>query len=166
MASDTSQDSEDSSSASEEENSESSDDSREGEETVRTYLEYEFTGPGDELKQAMDESQAAFLAYVEEQYRPLFPEDDYETFVNKNYVMIWLPWAYDKGYALEPVDIQIAKVEDIENDAYRFDVKVEYSKDGEAGTANVTGRINTNNQGKISVIRFQDDGLKEKLRAG
>ncbi len=65
---------------------------------------------------------------------------------------------------LEPIDIQIEKVEDIENDAYHFEAEVEYSKDGEADTAQVTGRINANDQGKITVIRFKDNALKEKLR--
>ena len=151
---------------SEEEHSESSssEESVEGEETVRTYLKNELTGPDEELKQALSESNAAVLDYVDEHYQSLFTEDNFETFIKKSYVMIWLPYANDVGYELEPIDIQIEKVEDIENDAYHFEAEVEYSKDGEADTAQVTGRINTNNQGKITVIRFKDNALKEKLR--
>ncbi|MGP4062862.1 hypothetical protein [Halobacillus sp. H74] len=164
---DASQESEDSLNVSEEKKSSDSSspkESMEGEETVRTYLEYEFTGPGKALRQALDESHTELFTYVERQYKPLFPEDNYEKFVNENYVMNWMPFAYEAGYELEPVDIQIDKVEDIENDAYQFEIEVEYSKDEEIETANVSGRINTNDQGKISVIRIQDDGLNEKLR--
>ncbi|ASF40671.1 hypothetical protein CEH05_16530 [Halobacillus halophilus] len=156
----------DSSNASEEENNENanSDEGMEGEETVRTYLKNELTGPDKELKQALSESNDAVLDYVNEHYKSLFTEDNFETFINKYYVMVWLPYAYDVGYELEPIDIQTEKVEDIENDAYHFEVEVQYSKDGEVGTANVTGRINTNDQGKITVIRFKDNRLEDKLR--
>ncbi|MFZ0475187.1 MAG: hypothetical protein WAM18_06940 [Halobacillus sp.] len=151
---------------SEEENSESSSSEErvKGKETVRTYLKNELTGPDEELKQALSESNAAVLDYVDEYYQSLFTEDNFETFIKKSYVMIWLPYANDVGYELEPIDIQIEKVEDIENDAYHFEAEVEYSKDGEADTAQVTGRINANDQGKITVIRFKDNALKEKLR--
>ncbi|MGP4070774.1 hypothetical protein [Halobacillus sp. B29] len=161
-----SEENKDSSRAAEEENSEisNSDEGVEGEETVRTYLKNELTGPDEELEQALSESNDAVLDYVNEHYKSLFTEDNFETFINKYYVMVWLPSAYDLGYELEPIDIQTEKVEDIENDAYHFEVEVQYSKDGEVGTANVTGRINTNDQGKITVIRFKDNRLEDKLR--
>ncbi|MCA1010627.1 hypothetical protein [Halobacillus halophilus] len=161
-----SEENKDTSNDSEEKNRESSssDESMRGEETVRTYLKSELTGPDEELQQALNESNAALLDYVNEHYKSLFTEDNLETFIKKNYVMIWLPSAHNLGYELEPIDIQTEKVQDIEKDAYHFEAEVKYSKDGEADTAEVTGRINTNEQGKMTVIRFKEDGLREKLR--
>ncbi|QAS51526.1 hypothetical protein HLI_04460 [Halobacillus litoralis] len=82
--------------------SSSPEESMEGEETVRTYLKYEFTGPGKALRQALDESHSELFTYVERQYKPLFPEYNYEKFVNENYVMNWMPFAYEAGYELDP----------------------------------------------------------------
>ncbi len=84
---------------SEEENSESSSSEErvKGKETVRTYLKNELTGPDEELKQALSESNAAVLDYVDEYYQSLFTEDNFETFIKKSYVMIWLPYANDVG---------------------------------------------------------------------
>lgn len=57
------------------------------------------------------------------------------------------------------------KINDIQNDAYNYEVKVEYSKDGQTNKATITGRINFNDDGKILFIReIRDDGLLEKMR--
>jgi hypothetical protein len=138
----------------------------EDKQTIQTYLETEFTGPSDELKNALEQEGAyppELQKYVEENYKSLVA--DLEQFVNKNWVMTYQRIAYKNGYRLEPINLVIQKIDDeSENTAYNYEVKVKYNKGEEKNTANVTGRINLNENGKISIIRNIDDGgLLEKL---
>ena len=134
--------------------------------TIQTYLEYEFTGPSDELINALKQEGAyppELQAYVEENYKPLVA--DLENFVLKNFTLIYLWTAYENGYHLKPTNIEIQKIDGIKEDAYDYEVSVEYTKDEQTNTANVTGIINLNENGKISVIRNLDDGgLLEKMQ--
>jgi hypothetical protein len=135
--------------------------------TIQTYLENEFTGPTDELISALEQEGAyppELQEYAEENYKPLVA--DLKQFVNKNWALTYLRFAYENGYQLEPTNIDIQKIEgDTEKAAYKYKVKVEYNKGEETNTANVTGRINLNENGEISIIRNIDDGgLLEKLK--
>jgi hypothetical protein len=135
--------------------------------TIQTYLENEFTGPSDELINALEQEGAYppdLQEYAEENYKPLVA--DLKQFVNKNWVLTYLRFAYENGYQLEPTNIDIQKIEDdTENATYKYKVKVEYNKGELTNTANVTGRINLNENGEISIIRNIDDGgLLEKLK--
>ena len=135
-------------------------------ETVKAYLKQEFTGPSDELINALEQDGAnppELKTYVEETYTPLVA--DLEQFVNQNLTLIFLRTAYENGYHLEPTSIDIQKIDEIKEEAYNFEVEVEYKKDDTASTATVTGIINMNDNGKISIIRNMDDGkLLEKMR--
>jgi hypothetical protein len=134
--------------------------------TIQTFLENEFTGPSDELIYALEQEGAyppELQEYAEENYKSLVA--DLEQLVNKNWAMTYLRFAYENGYQLETANIDIQKIDESEEDAYSYEVEVEYNKDGQTKTATVTGRINTNDKGKISTIRNIDDsGLLEKLK--
>lgn len=141
-------------------------DSNENVKTIQTYLENEFTGPSDELIKALEQEgpyPPELQVYLEKNYKPLVA--DFEQFVNKNYALVFLRFAYGNEYQLKPTNIDIQKINNTQNNAYNYEVKVEYSKGGQKNTSTITGRINLNDNGKISVIRnMDDDGLLEKLR--
>jgi hypothetical protein len=134
--------------------------------TIRTFLENEFTGPNDELINAFgqeDPYPPELQGYLEENYKPHVA--DPEQFLSKNHVLLYLRFAYENGYQLNPENIEIQKVTDSQTDAYNFEVKVKYSKDSQTNTATITGRINMNNDGKISIIRnVNGEELLENLR--
>ncbi|MGP4074714.1 hypothetical protein [Halobacillus sp. K22] len=137
---------------------------KKGAETVRIFLEKELSGPSDELKRSLDGNGKSLTTYVDENYKSLFQEDNFETFITQNYVLMWLPSAHGNDYQIEAKEVQIEKVDDLEKDVYRFEVEVEWRKGGESGTGNVTGRVNTNDQGKISAIRqIEDSGLPDRI---
>ncbi len=121
--------------------------------TIRTYLENELTGPSDELINALDNGlyPPELLAYLEENYNPLVA--DLDKLLNSNLVLIWLRIAAANGYQLRPTNIDIQKIDNIQNDAYNFEVYVEYSKDGQTKTDTITGIMNLNDDGKIITIR-------------
>ncbi|MCT2534903.1 hypothetical protein NC661_17785 [Aquibacillus koreensis] len=124
--------------------------------TIHTYLEKEFTGPGQELSDILDQGlySVELERYLEENYDDLVA--DLEQMINRNYVLSFLRAAHTEGYQLQPKDINIQQIEDTKNDVYNYEVEVEYSKNNEANTATVTGVINLNENGKISLIRRMD----------
>ncbi|MGG3915801.1 hypothetical protein [Rossellomorea vietnamensis] len=130
--------------------------------TIQTFLKNEFTGPDDELKSAFKQDGAfppELREYVEENYKPLMM--DWEDMLNTNHILFYQRMAYEKGYQLKPIHIEIKKDQD---HAYEYEVKVEYEKNGESNTTTVSGRMNLNDDGEIVTIRNMDDGgLLEKL---
>jgi hypothetical protein len=134
--------------------------------TINAFLENEFSGPSEELKLALEQDDIyppELHDYVEEKYEMLV--DDIGRFISTNSILEYLRIAHEHEYQLLPKNISIHKINDTENDAYNFEVDVEYYKDGQINTATVTGVININNDGKISTIRNRnDDGLLVKLR--
>ncbi len=133
--------------------------------TIETYLENEFKGPGSELILAFDKEDPyppELQAYVEQNYTPLVANP--EQFLNKNHILLYLRFAYENGYKLNLKSVNVKRIDDNQVDAYNYEVEVDYNKDGKISTATVTGRINVNDNGKISIIRNIDDGgLLEKL---
>ncbi|MCG1020381.1 hypothetical protein [Sutcliffiella horikoshii] len=134
--------------------------------TINTFLKNEFSGPSEELKQALAQDDIyppELQNYIEENYEMLV--DDIGRFISTNSILEYLRIAYEADYQLLPKDISIHNINETEIDAYNFEVDVEYNKDGQINTATVTGVININKEGKISSIRNKDDdGLLVKLR--
>jgi hypothetical protein len=130
--------------------------------TIQTFLEKEFTGPSDELTYALEQDGAfppELEKYAQENYKPLVM--NVEDMINSNHVLLFQRFAYENGYQLKPTTIDIQKAQD---HAYDYEVKVEYSKDGQKNTAAISARINLNEDGKIVTIRnLDDDGLIEKM---
>ncbi|WP_079710545.1 hypothetical protein [Paraliobacillus ryukyuensis] len=133
--------------------------------TIQTYLEYEFTGPNEKLSTIFDKglNSPELQVYIEENYKPLI--SNIEQMVSNNYVTTFMNFAHEYGYQLNPVNIDIQKQENTQNNAYNYEVKVEYSKEGQTNTATITGIINLDESGKISLIRkMNDGGLLEDMR--
>ncbi|MEI5909320.1 hypothetical protein WAK64_19920 [Bacillus spongiae] len=133
------------------------------EKTIRTFLEKEFTGPSDELKDAFEQDGAfppELEEYVEENYKPLVV--NWEEMIKSNQIMLFQTFAYGYGFQLKPTSIEMKLVQD---NAYDYEVKVEYTKDNQKNTAIITARINLNENGKIVSIRnMDDDGLLEIMK--
>lgn len=133
--------------------------------TIQTYLEYEFTGPNEKLSTIFDKglNSPELQVYIEENYKPLI--SNIEQMVSNNYVTTFMNFAHEYGYQLNPVNIDIQKQENTQNNAYNYEVKVEYSKEGQTNTATITGIINLDESGKIALIRkMNDGGLLEDMR--
>jgi len=130
--------------------------------TIQTFLEKEFTEPNDELTYALEQEGAfppELEEYVEENYKPLVM--NWEDMINTNHILLFQRVAYENGYQLKPTNIEIQKDQD---QAYDYEVEVEYRKDGQTDTAMITARMNLNDDGKIVTIRnMNDDGLLEKM---
>ncbi|MGV3465481.1 MAG: hypothetical protein ACO1OT_09335 [Heyndrickxia sp.] len=147
-----------------------SQDTKSNEKTVRTYLEYEFTGPNDEFKKALDKfykdekpDPSLYDEYLEKYYKPMVTDNVYDQIINANLSAYYIRCAYSYGYQLKPTLIDIQKANS-ENTAFSFKVEVEYSKDGKTNKATVTGYINFNDKGKISAIRdIDDDDFVQKM---
>ena len=135
-------------------------------ETIETYLENELTGPSDELKVLLKDENPyppELDEYLQERYNPLVA--DFDKMVSTSQLLNWLREAAANGYELKTSNIEVEKIKDIENDAYDFEVKVEYTKNDQTDTTSVTGTINMNEEGKITTIRnINDNGLLDSLR--
>ncbi|WP_394217533.1 hypothetical protein [Halobacillus trueperi] len=132
----------------------SSDDNRE---RVREFLEHEFNGPSEKTEEIYREGTTEELRnYIEETYKPYFNEKGYEDITQLQKASMYISVASRSGYELNATDINIDK--DEENNAYAFEVDVEYSKDGETNSTTVKGRINLDEDGKFSFLRYSDRG--------
>jgi hypothetical protein len=128
--------------------------------TIETFLGKEFTGPGEELASALEKGPSQLKEYAEENYKPLVM--NVGDMMDANHILVFQQFAYEKGYQLKPAAIDIEKVED---QAYQYEVEVEYEKDGQKNTAAINARVNLNDEGEIVTIRNMDDGgLLEMLR--
>lgn len=152
------------SSASEEENNPSSTNTDDNSEKVRDFLELEFTGPNKKIEEIYSNNSNGDLnEYVDDTYKPFFNERSYEQSKEKRYFLLFNTPAYLEGYELKPLEIIIE--EDEGNNAYSFEVNVEYSKGEEADSTIVKGRVNFDGNGKFSRIRYSDrGGLLEAMR--
>ena len=132
---------------------------------IQTYLEKEFNGPNGELSNTLDKGphSAELDEYLDENYGDIIV--DLEEFINRNYVLVFLRDAHFNGYQLNLKNIDIQKIDKTENNFYDYEVEVEYSKDDQSGTTTVSGKINLNENGDISIIRKMDgQRLSEELR--
>jgi len=151
-------------SSSAEEDSSTSNSTDDNSDKVRDFLELEFTGPSEEVEELYsNNSNKDMNEYVDDTYKPFFGEESYEQFKDKRYFWMFVTPAYFNGYELKPLEINIE--EDESNNAYSFEVNVEYRKGDEANTTTVMGRINFDGNGKFSRVRYSDrGGLIEEMR--
>ncbi|MCF6136473.1 hypothetical protein [Pseudalkalibacillus berkeleyi] len=134
--------------------------------TIQAYLENEFNGPNEKLSKILDQEGAyppELEAYMKKHYDPLVA--DLEKMVNTNNALLFLRFAHGGGYQLQSKSIVIQKVDQTDQYAYNYEVELEYSRNDQTNTATVTGVININDDGKITLIRnVNDDGLLENMR--
>ncbi|WNF24806.1 hypothetical protein [Mesobacillus jeotgali] len=126
---------------------------------LKTVLEHQFTGPDQEFIEGTDNIEK-LEQYYEKRYQPYFTEERYNSFIATTafqYVLV----AYNNGKEIKVEKVDVEK----EEDAYTFKVTVWYGKkDGDQESAEVTGRVKFNEEGKITNIQYlNDDGLSENL---
>ncbi|MGP4074832.1 hypothetical protein [Halobacillus sp. K22] len=130
----------------------------------------EFTGPSEKVEELYsNNSNEDMHEYLDDTYKPFFNEKSYEHFKGKRYFWMFITHAYLNGYELKPLEINIEKDQD--NNAYSFEVDVEYSKGEETNSTTVMGRINFDGNGKFSRVRYSDKGglieeMKKSDRSG
>ncbi|MYL65159.1 hypothetical protein GLW07_17515 [Bacillus hwajinpoensis] len=139
------------------------DKSKEAQENIKTVLENTFTGPNNEQQEILfkgaDEDIEKYAEklteYREKNFKPYMSERFYENgIVNTNGAIGFLVIAYPK-YILTVDDITLEEREAKEGD-YDFNVKVTYTnkENEESETMNVEGTASTNDEGKITSIRY------------
>jgi len=131
-----------------------------GEQIVRTYLKKEFTGPNEELSKILRiddfaKQNLALKDYIDQNYRDLVAENQYQPFINANQILRWLPHAFRMGYQLQPKTIELEKIS--QNNAYTFKIELALTKEGKTNMTTVTGYNNLNRQNKIVDIRDVND---------
>ncbi|MGG0179127.1 hypothetical protein [Gottfriedia acidiceleris] len=139
-----------------------------------TILEKQFTGPDIKLIEmlTMEENitvigkdgedihlqkNTELEKYYEKTYQPYFTEKMYNNFIAA-YALNYQFLANKSGYQMKVDNIDIKEIETNEG-AYEFKVNVLYRKDGSKRKgAEVSGRVYFNTDGKITNIRYLDDG--------
>ncbi|MFD1739611.1 hypothetical protein ACFSCX_24310 [Bacillus salitolerans] len=136
---------------------------------IQSFLTHEFTGPSEELHDILTELHTTgqmnerLFDYYSKYYKPYVIETNYPNFIN-SYALTWLHVAHVGEYEMTVNDIQIHSESD---HAYDFVVQVHYQQDGKTKreTAEVKGRINVNDEGKIARIRdLNGDELLEAMQ--
>ena len=136
----------------------------EAEQNVRTVLENIFTGPNEEQEKVIhsngdiEEFGEYLTDYQQENFKPYMSNDFYESHILKlNGGTRFLLAAYPK-YMLEVDEITLEETEAKEGD-YDFNVKVTYTnkENEESETMTVEGTASTNEEAKITSIRYMND---------
>ncbi|MCP3029477.1 hypothetical protein [Halobacillus sp. A5] len=148
---------------------------------IESVLKQQFTGPDQELMDLLDDPQNSTIIgngepsnseeptwldiYLEEKYQTYFSESMYDEFIG-TYAMGYHVVAYNNDYQFEAEKVDIKKNDDAEG-AYDFTVNVLFKKEKngtEEKSSKVTGRININEEGKITNFRLMgDDDLSKTL---
>ncbi|MCA0986504.1 hypothetical protein [Guptibacillus algicola] len=152
------------SNSSEESDKKSQGQNEEAKTNVRSVLEKIFTGPNEEQVKLLDptgdmeEYNKKLTNYYQEDFKPHMSDAFYESHIIKlNGAIRFLQAAYPK-YILEVNEITLEEREAKEGD-YHFNVEVTYTnKDSdERDTMNIEGTASTNEEGKITSIRYTND---------
>ncbi len=139
------------------------DKSEEAQENIKTVLKNTFTGPNNEQQEIMfrgeeediEEFAEKLSDYREENFKPYMSERFYESnIVNANGALRFLVMA-DPEYILTVDEVTLEEREAKEGD-YDFNVNVVYTnrENDNSETVNVEGTASTNEEGKITSIRY------------
>jgi hypothetical protein len=130
---------------------------------IKTVLKHQFTGPNEEFIEGLD-NIPKLEKYYEKRYKSYFTEDMYNRFIAAH-AYEYLLMAHNNGKQIKVDTVSVERIESKE-DAYTFKVVVLFNKDGSnQGSAEVSGRVNFNKEGKIASINYLDaDGLSKELR--
>jgi hypothetical protein len=131
--------------------------------TIKTVLEHQFTGPEQEFVEGLD-NIAKLEQYYEERYKAYFTEDMFNKFISAH-AYDYLLTAHNNGQQIKADKIRVEKDESTEG-SYRFKMAVLYGEDvSNPKSAEVSGKIIFNKEGKITSIQYLNDGgLSEDLR--
>jgi len=132
--------------------------------TIKTVLEHQFTGPNKEFIEGID-NIPKLEQYYEKRYKSYFAEDMYTKFIAAHaYDYLLMAHNSDKQIMVDNVSIESSESKEGE---YNFKVVVIYDKQGSnQGSAEVSGTVKFNEDGKITSIKYLDDGgLSNELRS-
>ena len=142
---------------------------KEAKQNVRTVLESIFTGSNEKQEKLLESNGGAdehLTDYYQENFKPYMSDDFYESHIIKlNGGIRFLQAAHPK-YMLEVDEFTLEERETKEGD-YNFNVKVTYTnkENDESETMNVEGTASTNEEGKITSIRYMnDEEFRDSLR--
>ncbi|MES9683843.1 hypothetical protein ABWK22_13145 [Gottfriedia acidiceleris] len=142
--------------------------------TIKTVIEKQFTGPDIKLIEMLTSEENVTVIgkdgeatqppkntelekYYEKTFQPYFTERMYNNFIAA-YAFNYQFLVHKSGYQIKVDNIDIKKIETTEG-AYEFKVNILYGKDGsKKKDAEVSGRVYFNTDGKITNIRYLDDG--------
>ncbi len=155
--------SEETGNSSEDSENQSVDKLEEAQENIKTVLKNTFTGPSNEQQEIMfrgeeediEEFAEKLSEYQEENFKPYVTERYYENgIVKSNGAIGFLVVAHPK-YILAVDEVTLEEREAKEGD-YDFNVKVTYTnkEKDKSETMNVEGTASTNEEGKITSIRY------------
>ena len=114
-------------------------------------LEQIVSGPDEELTQLYEEDNyEEIFNYYMDQFEPYFTEEFMEKAVNTNLFNRLHQKAYGNDVDMEIGNMSVEERDDTEN-AYDFEIQVEVSN---GQSAEVSGRVNTDEEGKISRIHY------------
>lgn len=152
------------------------------EKTIENVLQEQFSGPDQKLMDLLNDPANATVigenegeyavgdtitdvdVYLEEKYGAYFTEEMYDKFIGA-FALGFQTTAYQHGYQLEVTEIDTQQKDS--DDAYTFEVMVQYKNEERENNTEVTGEANINDQGKITRILYHDDGgLLEAMRSG
>ena len=130
---------------------------------IKTVLKHQFTGPDIDVVELL-ESPAELDQYYEKRYKSYFTENMYKSFIAAN-AYHYLFMAHNNGQQLKVDTVDVENIESTKSD-YTFKVVVLIDKKGRnQKSAEVSGRVSFNKEGKITSIRNLDDGgLIKELR--
>ncbi|MBX0356106.1 DUF4367 domain-containing protein [Halobacillus sp. Nhm2S1] len=133
--------------------SENSSEENTTEDDVTKVLEQIFSGPDEELEQLHEEENyQGISSYYMDQFEPYFTEKYMKQALDTNLLNSFHQKA-GNDVNMEIGKMSVEQSEETET-AYDFDMQINISN-GE--TADVSGRVNTNEEGKITRIYYNDD---------
>ncbi|WP_163527285.1 DUF4367 domain-containing protein [Halobacillus ihumii] len=120
---------------------------------VTKVLEQMFSGPDEELTQLYEkDNYEEIINYYMTQFEPYFTEEYMDHAVKTNLLNSFHQKAYGNDVNMDIGNMSIEQSEDTKN-AYDFEIQVDVSN---GQSADVSGRVNTNEEGKITQIRYID----------
>ncbi|PEC49810.1 hypothetical protein [Bacillus sp. AFS096315] len=116
---------------------------------------------GSDGKVTQPKNPTKLETYYKKLYGAYFTKNAFNAFVSVHafrYVML----AHDYNYIMSVHTMDISE-DNSTKGAYDFLVHIELEKDGKNKNADVTGRVNFNNEGKITYIRYDDETFNKLL---
>ncbi|ASF39052.1 DUF4367 domain-containing protein [Halobacillus halophilus] len=120
---------------------------------VKKVLEQIFSGPDQELTQFYEDYNHEEISnYYMDQFEPYFTETYMDEAMKTNLVSSFHQKAYGNEVKMDIGSMSIEQSEDKET-AYDFNTQIDVSN---GQSAKVSGRVNTNEEGKITRIHYMD----------
>jgi PBP1b-binding outer membrane lipoprotein LpoB len=131
--------------------------------TIKTVLKHQFTGPDQEFVEGLDNIEK-LEQYYEERYKAYFTEEMFNKFISAH-AYDYLLTAHNNGQQIKADTVSVEKDELTEGN-YLFKLVVLHGEEeSNQKSAEVSGKVIFNKEGKITSIKYLNDGgLSEELR--